>query len=196
MLFTTLVTAILLLPAMCLVASSSSTVTKSNNKVVTRKDMEQRRLSDEGLKFIKAREDVTNEIYNDGTGILTGGIGHKLKTTERVKWHVGAFVPDCQVDEWLRQDLAEAERCVNNWVIPDIAQAAFDALVSLVFNIGCGNFKRSTLLKKLNKGLFEEAANEFGRWKFAGGKVRAGLVSRRAEEARIFRDSEWDNEIA
>lgn len=195
MLFTTLVTAILLLPAMFLVASSNSTVTKSN-KVVTKENMEQRRLSDEGMKFIMDREEKKHQIYNDGTGVITGGIGHVIKPQERHHWHIGSQVPDSQIEQWLRGDVSEAERCVNNWVIPEIGQAAFDALVSLVFNIGCGNFKRSTLLKKLNKGLFNEAADEFARWKFAGGKVRAGLVARRAEEARIFRDSEWDNEIA
>lgn len=191
MLFTTLVTAILLLPAMFLVASSNSTVTRSKKE-----NMESRRLSDEGLKFIKEREDVKHQVYNDGTGIVTGGIGHVLKPVERLKMHVGSHISELQVDEWLRNDVAEAEKCINNWVIPEIGQAAFDALVSLVFNIGCGNFKRSTLLKKLNKGLFNEAADEFARWKFAGGKVRAGLVARRSEEARIFRESEWDNEIA
>lgn len=194
MISTTLMAAILLLPAMLLVASSNSTVTKEKKRVT--EDMEPRRLSDEGLKFIKEKEGVVNKIYNDGTGIFTGGVGHKLKPEERLKWKADSYIPECQIDEWLRLDVADAEKHVNNWVIPDIGQPAFDALVSLVFNIGIGNFKRSTLLKKLNKGLFAEAADEFGRWTYAGGKKLTGLVNRRAEEARIFRESEWDNEIA
>jgi lysozyme len=55
-----------------------------------------------------------------------------------------------------------------------------------VFNVGCGNFQNSTLLRMVNAGKFEEAAAQFLRWNKASGKVMAGLTKRRADEAEMF----------
>lgn len=67
-----------------------------------------------------------------------------------------------------------------------ITQNMFDALVSLTFNIGGGNFGTSTLLKKLNQGDINGAADEFDRWIYAGEQVLEGLVRRRAAEKAMF----------
>jgi lysozyme len=45
-----------------------------------------------------------------------------------------------------------------------LTQNQFDALVSLVFNIGGGAFRKSTLLKKLNAGDIQGAADQFLVW--------------------------------
>lgn len=66
-------------------------------------------------------------------------------------------------------------------------QDQFDAMVSLAYNIGLGNFTSSTLLKKHKAGDYVGAAQEFGRWDKAAGKVLAGLTKRRAEEAKLYR---------
>jgi GH24 family phage-related lysozyme (muramidase) len=63
----------------------------------------------------------------------------------------------------------------------------FDALTSFTYNLGIGNLKRSTLLRKLNREDYEGAAREFKRWNRAGGKVYRGLTSRRLEEEELFR---------
>jgi len=55
-----------------------------------------------------------------------------------------------------------------------------------VYNVGIANFKKSTLLKKLNKGDYEEASNQLLRWTRAGGKVLNGLVRRREAEKELF----------
>jgi lysozyme len=67
-----------------------------------------------------------------------------------------------------------------------LTQNQFDALVSFVFNLGVGNFRTSTLLKKLNAGDNDGAAQEFGRWIHAGGKALPGLVRRREAERALF----------
>lgn len=60
------------------------------------------------------------------------------------------------------------------------------ALVSLVYNIGVGNFTTSSLLRLLNAGDFEGAANQFPCWCHASGKIVAGLVKRRDAEKQEF----------
>jgi len=68
-----------------------------------------------------------------------------------------------------------------------MTQGQFDALVSFAFNLGIGALAKSTLLKKHLVGDYAGAAREFAKWKFGGGKVLAGLVKRRAAEARLYR---------
>ena len=65
-------------------------------------------------------------------------------------------------------------------------QNQFDAMTSLAYNIGLGNFKSSTLLKKHKAGDYAGAKAQFAVWKNANGKVMQGLVNRRAEEAELY----------
>lgn len=82
--------------------------------------------------------------------------------------------------------LGKYEDAVNKGVKVSINQNQFDALVDLAYNIGCGAFLGSTLLKKLNAGDFAGAAAEFGKWNKAAGVVLAGLVTRRRNERLLF----------
>jgi lysozyme len=149
-------------------------------------------LSEEGLVFLKKKEGVRNRVYDDGAGYPTVGVGHKLIGQELEQYKLGSFVPDCQVDAWLRQDVEFAVRCVNNWVVVSLSQTGFDMLVSFVFNVGCEAFKKSTLLRQLNRGQIKEASEEFKKWVFSNKKRMAGLVARRAEEAETFLKSELE----
>jgi GH24 family phage-related lysozyme (muramidase) len=58
--------------------------------------------------------------------------------------------------------------------------------VSFTYNLGATNFSGSTLLKKLNAGEIQVAADEFLRWHKAGGQVLFGLIRRRAYERDLF----------
>jgi lysozyme len=78
-------------------------------------------------------------------------------------------------------------RDVDSLVKVSLNDNQYAAIVSFAFNLGVGNLKQSTLLKKLNAGDFAGAANEFAKWNKAGGKVLAGLTRRRAAEAELFR---------
>ena len=88
--------------------------------------------------------------------------------------------------QYFEEDTNWAVNAVNNLVKVGLNQNQFDALVSLVFNIGETNFRNSTLLRKLNAGDYEGAADEFPRWKYQNKKVLRGLVRRRAEEMELF----------
>ena len=65
-----------------------------------------------------------------------------------------------------------------------MTQNQFDALV--LFDFDTGALYRSTLLKLLNSGNREGAANEFLKWSRAAGRVLSVLVRRREEERKLF----------
>ena len=58
------------------------------------------------------------------------------------------------------------------------------ACVSFIYNLGRGNFLKSTFLKKLKVRDFKAAQAECNKWVYARGKKLAGLVKRRAAEAK------------
>ncbi|MBN6711118.1 lysozyme [Haemophilus haemoglobinophilus] len=96
----------------------------------------------------------------------------------------GMTITQAKSREILRADLARFEKAVNDGVEMPLLQHQFDALVSLAFNIGEGAFKRSTLVKLLNRGDYKGAANQFLAWKNAGG--RPILLKRREREKALF----------
>lgn len=142
--------------------------------------------SQKGLDFIKQFEGIRKKAYLDSVNIPTIGVGH---TGPEV--HMGMEITDEQVDEYLKEDVKEAEEAVNKLVKVDLTQDQFDALVSFVFNFGEPRFQGSTLLKKVNANDFTGAVQEFPRWNRAGGKIEVGLTKRRLAEADLFQ-GEWN----
>ena len=142
------------------------------------------KISKEGIDFIAHFEGFRNEIYRDAAGHPTIGYGHLLREGEERKFRGG--ITRTEGKELLRDDAADAERAVNSYVKVHLNQNQFDALVSFTFNLGAGNLKNSTLLKKLNNNDYRGAADELLRWVRAGGRVLAGLQRRRAAERKMF----------
>ena len=137
-------------------------------------------INEAGLELIKEFEGCKLAAYLDSVGVPTIGVGH----TKGVK--MGDTCTQEEADAFLREDLEHAEKCVNRAVTVPLTDNEFAALVSLVFNIGCGNFQKSTLLRKINDSDFNGAEQEFRRWDKAGDQVLAGLTRRRLAEARLF----------
>lgn len=142
-----------------------------------------------GRRLIAKHEGMILRVYADPAGFSTVGIGHLIAKraptqADREKWEP---MTEAQALELLAIDLVRFEDAINRLVEVPLTQNRFDALVSLSFNIGTGAFESSTLLSKLNDRDYAGAANEFGRWNRAGGRVLAGLNKRRAEEAALFR---------
>lgn len=140
--------------------------------------------SAEGRAFIKQEEGVEYTAYLDIAGVPTIGVGHTRKVS------LGQKASEADVDLFLQEDLVEAEQAVNAYVTVPLSQHQVDALVSLVFNIGGGAFRTSTLLDKLNAGDYEGAADQFPRWNKARvkGKLEEskGLTARRNRERKVF----------
>jgi len=104
----------------------------------------------------------------------------------------GLFINPAQAETLLRNDTQRVAEFINS-IHPELTPNQFDALVSLVFNIGSGNYAKSTLRAKLTAGDVSGAAGEFERWAFAtvkGLKVKLpGLVTHRAAERALFLQS-------
>ena len=142
--------------------------------------------SDQGIALIKHHEGVRLTAYADPVGVWTIGYGHTTAAGPP-KVERGMKITDAGADAILRQDLAKFEGYVSSAVKVPLNQNEFDALVSFTFNLGPGNLRSSTLLKKLNAGDRAGAADEFLKWTKAGGKTLPGLVKRREAERALFR---------
>ena len=136
--------------------------------------------SNKGIGLIKKHEGFRAKAYKCPADKWTIGYGHTLnvKSTDVITKEQGEY--------FLRQDVEHAEKEVNKHNL-NINQNQFDALVSFVFNLGVGNFARSTLLRRIKAHPNDiTIRREFARWVYAGGKVLQGLVTRRKEEADLY----------
>lgn len=105
----------------------------------------------------------------------------------------GLIWTQAQADSALLNDLRKSEGYVDHYVKVPLKQYQFDALVSWTFNLGPGNLRSSTLLKKLNKRLYNQAPREIERWIKVNGRVLLGLQRRRSAEALLFQGKNWRN---
>lgn len=137
-------------------------------------------VSTAGLLFIATHEGTVSTAYRDSAGIPTICTGH----TKGVK--MGQKATRTQCEQFLMDDLADAEKSVQGCTHVPVTQEQFDVLVSFTFNVGGNAYCNSTLAKKLNAGDCKGAASEFSRWNRAGGRVIQGLKNRREDEREVF----------
>lgn len=143
------------------------------------------RASDKAKDLIKSYEALKLKAYKCPAGVWTIGYGH----TAGVKQ--GMEISRQRAEELFVNDLYT----ISEYPISDIfykakvtlKQNQFDALCSLVFNIGTTNFRKSTLLKKAlvdpnDKSIY----NEFKKWNKSGKKELEGLTRRRIREANLY----------
>ena len=142
-------------------------------------------VSNKGVDLICEFEGKRLVAYDDGVGVWTIGFG-TIKYPNGVRVKKGDTCTLEQAKEYMRHDLIEFEYAVNSSVKVPLNQNQFDALVSLAYNIGSSAFKSSTLVKKLNTGDYQGAADQFNVWINAGGKRMQGLVNRRDREKLLF----------
>lgn len=143
------------------------------------------KISKKGLELIAEFEGFSPTIYEDIAGYPTIGFGHLIKSENEMRKYSKGITKE-EALEILRKDVEIAETAVNTYVKVPLTQNQFDALVSFVYNVGSGNFFRSTILKELNRKNYKKAADELLRWNKAGGKVSKGLSNRREKERKLF----------
>lgn len=155
------------------------------------------RLSGKGARFIGAFEGFSSTLYNDPAGHCTIGYGHLVHLgncngSEPANFKKG--ITRNQGARLLRDDARSAEETIEDAVEVPLSQTEFDALVSFCFNVGGGNFRSSTLLKKLNDHDVRAVPSELNRWVFAGGEKFEGLIRRRRAEGRLFSTGDYSTD--
>lgn len=142
------------------------------------------KINKEGLSIIKQCEGCRLKAYLCPSLIPTIGYGH----TTGVK--LGDIITQADAYKYLLQDIKRFEQAVSALVKVPINENQFSALVSFAFNIGVGNLKSSTLLKKLNLRDYKGCSNEFDRWVYGSNKKPLeGLKKRRKLERELFNKS-------
>ncbi len=135
----------------------------------------------EGADIIKSSEGLRLVAYEDAVKVLTIGWGHTGPDVTK-----GKVITQTEAQSLFEKDVAKFEKAIRDNVKVPLSANQFSALVSFTYNVGPENFKSSTLLKLLNQGDYQGAANQFSRWNKAGGQVLNGLITRRAAEQKLF----------
>lgn len=125
-------------------------------------------------------EGVRYKPYKDVVGVWTVCYGHTGKDIIPGKTYAEA---ECKA--LLNKDLATVARQINPYIKVDIPETTRGALYSFVYNVGAGNFRTSTLLRKINQGDIKGACDQLRRWTYAGGKQWKGLMTRREIEREV-----------
>lgn len=137
-------------------------------------------LSAAGAAMISGFEGTSLSAYLDPVGIPTICTG----STEGVRLGQRATFEECNAR--LKRDTGAAGQDVARCTRVAVTQTQYDALVSLVFNIGGAAYCGSTLARKLNAGDCWGAGYEFSRWTYSAGRRLPGLINRRAAERAAF----------
>ena len=142
------------------------------------------KMSKEGIELLKRFEGLRLVAYLCPAKVWTIGYGSTIVNGKPV--YQGMEITLEEAEQALREDLDRFEKAVLKYVRIPLKQHQFDALVDFTYNLGIGALKSSTLLKKINAYLLQDAALEFKKWVYAGGKVLPGLVARREAERKLF----------
>ena len=142
------------------------------------------RLSPAGAEIIGNAEGCRRDPYICPADVLTVGVG----STEAGGMPIDPKkrYSDLEIAERWAKDIETAENCVNRFANgTKLPQGAFDAAVSITFNVGCGTMKNSTLFRYAKQGDITAMCNQFPRWVYANGKKLRGLEIRREKEKAL-----------
>ncbi|ELT1236863.1 lysozyme [Salmonella enterica] len=141
-------------------------------------------ISARGLAALKHEEGCKLTAYPDSRGVWTIGTGHTGKV-DGVAVHKGMTITQDTADRLLHDDLSWVEHCITERVTVPLNQNQYDALCSLIFNIGASAFIGSSVRRYLNAGNYIAAADAFLKWSRAGSNPTL-LAPRRGRERVMF----------
>ncbi len=144
------------------------------------------RTSPQGLQLIANAEGCVRNPYQCPSDVLTVGIG----TTDNVeKIKPNKIYSHDEIARLYAKGIKQAEQCVNQHANGQaMPQGAFDALVSITYNVGCGKMQKSTLFKLAKQGYSPAMCDQFPRWVYSNGKPLKGLIERRKKERDLCLD--------
>lgn len=138
------------------------------------------KISKQGIEVIKKWEGCKLKAYKCSADVWTIGYGYTQNVDSRMT------ITESGAIELLKHDLTSFEKQVNNLLIR-FNQNQFDAVCSLVFNIGIGRFLKSRLWEKMQKNSDDLSISfEWVEWIRVKGKRKRGLLLRRLDELQIY----------
>jgi lysozyme len=141
----------------------------------------------EAVDFIKKFEGFSEDAYLDPAKVPTIGYGTtSYSNGEKVK--MGEKISYAAADKELLADIKAiyAELCSVIDKSIKLHKHEVTALLSFIYNVGMSAFKKSEMLFLINEKRMSEAALQFSRWDFCGGKKLPGLTKRRVSEQLEF----------
>jgi lysozyme len=143
-------------------------------------------LTEEIKQFLKSKEGLRLKAYICPAGKWTIGYGNTFyEYGSKVK--KGDTISKNRAEELFENILYQFSKEVKSLLKTELNDNQFSALVSFSYNVGIGNFSKSTLLKLVNINPSNPSIkNEFIKWNKGGGKTLYGLTIRRQKEADIY----------
>ncbi len=138
------------------------------------------------VELVKRFEGFKSKPYLDSVGKATIGYGSTYYVDGTPVSMADKPINQTKASQLLLKTLELFSKRVDELIEVPVTTNQFSALVSFSYNVGVHNFKISTLRHELNRGKFVEAANEFPKWRKAGGVILKGLERRRAAEKELF----------
>lgn len=142
----------------------------------------------DAINIVKEFEGFESQAYIDTDG--TPVIGYGLSSIAGTPVKIGDRISTQEADLALNRQLNEIQQTLNQSITVNLSNHQLSAIASLSFNVGVDFIGNSTLIKKLNAGDYNGAADEFLRWDKAniGGKLvqMPGLARRRQAERQLF----------
>ena len=114
-------------------------------------------------------------------GFWTVGFGHLCEQGHPP-------ITEAQAEAYLAADLMIALTATLRYcpMLATEPEARLAAIVDFTFNLGAGRLQTSTLRRRVNLRDWPSAGQELRRWVYGGGRVLAGLVTRREAEAALL----------
>lgn len=146
-------------------------------------------LNKETIDLVKSFEGLRLNAYVDpatGGEPITIGYGTTIyRGVQKVK--MGDKITEAEAQSLLEYDLNKFAEKVKSLITKNLTNNQFGAIVSFAYNVGIGNLKSSTLLKKVNANPADSSIPaEFLKWNKAAGKIMPGLTRRRTAEAGLY----------
>lgn len=139
-----------------------------------------------GRDLIKKFEGCKLKAYKCPAGLWTIGYGNTFYE-DGTKVKQGDVITQQRAEQLFDLIVDDFAKKVDVLVKSNVSENNFSALVSFTFNVGIGNFQRSTLLRKVNANPKDATIPaEMRKWVRANGEVLKGLVRRREAEAKLY----------
>tara|TARA_R100001594_G_scaffold31269_2_gene58270 strand:+ start:778 stop:1230 length:453 start_codon:yes stop_codon:yes gene_type:complete len=145
------------------------------------------RINERGLKIIKLFEGFRSAPYLCSAMVPTIGFGSTWSFDGSRVTLRHPPIEESDAEELLLREVGRCEQAVDRLIKVELNENEHSALQSFVYNLGSGRLQSSTLRSLLNRNApREQVADEFPKWRRAGGKILQGLVRRRAAERALF----------